>query len=267
MHKTSFVVGVGEKSQMWAISIYIVCIWGCGMHRITHTHPQNSSTIIMPEMLHTWMVRQKWWCKREKQLKFREQFYSILSIGRVYQKGTQQEQERKLWMCGKNAVLSNRCNSFFFSLSSLFQFCCIFFPLLVVLLLKKEVKNKKKRLEITHHQTKQTKACTHKSESGEDFYINIIINASKHKAQHCYPRTNPLSKWICFVSTLAVLIKGGKQEGASSCARECKCNSIYNNNNNNSMKMFVYVCIVEVIMRLCFVFVCTVMRCNQFCRI
>lgn len=216
-------------------------------------------------MLHTWMVRQKWWCKREKQLKFREQFYSILSIGRVYQKGTQQEQERKLWMCGKNAVLSNRCNSFFSLFLLFFNSLVFFFRCWLCCCWKRKWRTKKKRLEITHHQTKQTKACTHKSESGEDFYINIIINASKHKAQHCYPRTNPLSKWICFVSTLAVLIKGGKQEGASSCARECKCNSIYNN--NNSMKMFVYVCIVEVIMRLCFVFVCTVMRCNQFCRI
>lgn len=43
------------------------------------------------------------------------------------------------------------------------------------------------------HRPPNLERAQQKNESVEDFCINIIINASKHKAQLCY-RTNPLSK-------------------------------------------------------------------------
>lgn len=62
--------------------------------------------------------------------------------------------------------------------------------------------------------------------NSEDFCINIIINASKHKAQLCY-WTNPLSKWICFELTMPRLIKSSEclYSGARLSLKMVQCTS------------------------------------------
>lgn len=102
-------------------------------------------------------------------------------------------------------------NTWYFIESRFFFRSTIFLPAIFlssVFFCVLKMKISQKRLYIAHpmqnalHTTNTIrKIAEQRMKSGEDFCINIIINAFKHKAQLCY-RTNPLSKWICFVVTL-----------------------------------------------------------------
>lgn len=122
-------------------------------------------------------------------------------------------------MCGNiQGIIDSGFFRFAIFLQHIFSRICFCFYFLSFLFLeRKSRKNSStsptqfKARSYGHHTAHtHTQIAKQRMKSGEDFCINIIINASKHEAQLCY-RTNPLSKWICFVLTLAVLIKKNRQ--------------------------------------------------------
>lgn len=171
MHKTSFVVGARDGPYVKAMhfGLWCLCACGCDVQRFTHAHMHRTE-----QHNHAWNVAhmnwlaEKRWCKREKQLKFREQFYSISSVGRASQKYSTENRSENCECVAKMQHYRLTCSlhkSFFsllFSLSSFsiqmylfFSFCCCRCRW------KGKWYKKNQLLEITHHQIEHTHQSVH----------------------------------------------------------------------------------------------------------